>query len=118
MHSRNRRVDRWNRWRGLIASWSSSGLSQAEFCRRRSLRATQFSRWKRRLAAAVDPQSKGAGSRGSGVRLVPVALMGGRTAEAWDLAVILRNGREIRARGELDAAKLQRLVELLERPAC
>lgn len=34
-------------WRRLLAEWERSGLSQAEFCRRRGLKAVNLAWWKR-----------------------------------------------------------------------
>ena len=42
--------DRAAYWRRLLGEWERSGLSQAEFCRRRRLKAVTFAWWKRRLA--------------------------------------------------------------------
>jgi hypothetical protein len=37
-------------WRSLLDKWKVSGLSQAEFCRRESLKDWKFSFWKSKLA--------------------------------------------------------------------
>ena len=36
-------------WREMIADWHSSGLSQAEFCRRHGMKRDNLSNWVRRL---------------------------------------------------------------------
>jgi hypothetical protein len=36
-------------WQRLLAEWERSGLSQAEFCRRRGIKAVNLAWWKRRL---------------------------------------------------------------------
>ena len=41
--------DRAKYWQQLVAQWQKSGLSQAEFCRRRRIKAVSFGWWKRRL---------------------------------------------------------------------
>ena len=43
-------VERRRYWRGMIAEWRQSGLSQSAFCRRHKLRVQQFSKWKICLA--------------------------------------------------------------------
>jgi hypothetical protein len=43
--------DRAAYWRRLLAQWEHSGLSQAEFCRRRGIKAVNLAWWKRRLRA-------------------------------------------------------------------
>jgi hypothetical protein len=41
--------DRAAYWQRLLTNWERSGLSQAEFCRRRHVKAVTFAWWKRRL---------------------------------------------------------------------
>ena len=36
-------------WRGMLGEWEARGLSQAEFCRRRGLKAVNRAWWQRRL---------------------------------------------------------------------
>lgn len=56
-------TDRAKYWRRMLTAWEASGLTQAEFCRRRGLKAVTFAWWKRQLGG-----STGGGSRGRGVR--------------------------------------------------
>ena len=49
--------DRAKRWRSEVDAWERSGLSQAEFCRRRAIRLGAFGWWKRRLKG-VTPKGK------------------------------------------------------------
>jgi hypothetical protein len=44
-------LDRTTYWRRILAEWERSGLSQAEFCRRRGIKAVNLAWWKRRLRA-------------------------------------------------------------------
>ena len=44
--------DRARYWHRLVAAWEKSGLSQAEFCRRRGVEAGSFGWWKRKLKGA------------------------------------------------------------------
>ncbi len=44
--------DRAKYWRRLVAAWEKSGLTQAEFCRRRGIEAVNFGWWKRKLSMA------------------------------------------------------------------
>ncbi len=48
-------------WRRLLGEWAQSGLSQAEFCRRRGIKAVNLAWWKRRLRGTDDA---GGGRRG------------------------------------------------------
>lgn len=43
-------------WRRLVTAWEKSGLSQAEFCRRRDIKPVNFGWWKRGLTAATDQE--------------------------------------------------------------
>ncbi len=42
--------DRARYWQRLVTAWGKSGLSQAEFCRRREVKAVNFGWWKRKRA--------------------------------------------------------------------
>lgn len=42
-------TDRARYWRQLVNAWERSGLSQADFCRRRRLKPVTFGWWKRKL---------------------------------------------------------------------
>ncbi len=46
--------DRARYWVGLVAAWERSGLSQAEFCRRRGVNSGTFAWWRRRLREGAD----------------------------------------------------------------
>ncbi len=50
-------------WQRLVAAWEKSGLSQAEFCRRRKVKAVNFGWWKRKLESTSDPGTDRSGSR-------------------------------------------------------
>jgi hypothetical protein len=50
-------LDRAAYWRRLLAEWERSGLSQAEFCRRRGIKAVNLAWWKRRLKGTDDAGS-------------------------------------------------------------
>jgi hypothetical protein len=63
-------TDRARYWRQLVAQWQKSGLSQAEFCRRRRIKAVSFGWWKRKLQGLgknrrrrVDPSTGRARTR-------------------------------------------------------
>lgn len=58
--------DRTRYWSRLVAAWEKSGLSQAEFCRRRQVKAGSFGWWKRRLVGTVGRPRRG--NRGEGIR--------------------------------------------------
>jgi hypothetical protein len=49
---RQRKVEAWAKWRGLVAEQDLSGESVACFCRERGLKSGQFFGWKKRLREA------------------------------------------------------------------
>jgi hypothetical protein len=53
--------DRAKYWQRLVAAWEESGLSQAEFCRRRDVSAGSFAWWKRRLGGTAKQARKRVG---------------------------------------------------------
>ena len=120
-------TDRAKYWRRMVAAWESSGLTQAEFCRRRGLKAVTFAWWKRQLGG-----STGGGSRGRGARrpasvvqnkpsFVEVALPGtgatggsrasapGTACEAW-YQVALPCGTSIRLPADFDVNRASQLI--------
>lgn len=42
-------TDRAKYWQRMLTAWDRSGLTQAEFCRRRGLKAVTLAWWKRQL---------------------------------------------------------------------
>ena len=45
-------TDRAKYWQRMLTTWEASGLTQAEFCRRRGLKAVTFAWWKRQLVGS------------------------------------------------------------------
>ena len=127
-------TDRARHWRGLVDAWAGSGLSQAEFCRRRSVKAVTFGWWKRRLKGARRPtggfRGGGGGSKARGhaeivdrgrAQFVEVAMP--QTAPAGESTsaaapgcyeIALNCGRVIRLPHAFESAVVARLVTVLE----
>jgi hypothetical protein len=114
-------------WQRLLAEWARSGLSQAEFCRRRGLKAVNLAWWKRRLRA-TEGADGGHRERGAGraVRrgFVEVALPRGSasiaalrapssvpTSDGYEL--VLPGGVGLRLPDDFDAERVARLVRAL-----
>lgn len=57
--------DRARYWQQLMRAWEKSGLSQAEFCRRRRIKAVTFGWWKRKLLP-TEKKSRRRVHRGTG----------------------------------------------------
>jgi len=114
-------------WQTVLEACRRSGLSQAEFCRRRGIPPGTLSCWKHKLARAREH-----GPRPAAVvadpAFVPVRLtatpspsttrpVGG--LPAWgELEIVLVDGRQLRARGPVDPQWLGQVVRTLETLGC
>ena len=119
-------------WRALVEECGRSGLSQAEFCRRRGIAKGTLSFWKSVLARRVGPGAHPAkaGLAGSPSRpaFVPVQVVGPRPSGAPGdagppraadaLEIVLGGGRLVRVREGVDAQWLGQVVGTLETPEC
>ena len=119
-------TDRARHWRGLVDAWETSGLSQAEFCRRRGVKAVTFGWWKRRLKGARKPtgglRGSGDGSKAHGhadfveVALPQTAPAGESTSSAAPgcYEIALNGGRVIRLPHAFEPRVVVQLVTVLE----
>jgi hypothetical protein len=93
----------------LISEYETSGLSRVEFCQKRGLSLSTFSRYRSRSRTG----------QATGVNLVAVELRGThRTSarpEGSGLAVALAGGRRIEVARGFDGPTLVELLRLLER---
>jgi len=90
-------------WQDLLRRWRASGLSQAQFCRRRRIPVWKFVWWKRRLGVeGVAPDSP----------FVPVQVVA--PSSAGELELTLRGGRILRFGTDVEAAKLAEIAAALE----
>jgi hypothetical protein len=121
------RVKRRALWRERLEAWSASGLSQAEFCRRRGLKPVDFSWWKRTLWHGEKHYENAARS---GLRIedathhaqplnsplfIPVELT---SPSAPCVEIVLSNRRVIRSGLDCDVSALARLAAALESVPC
>jgi len=120
-------------WQALLTAWRRSGLSQAEFCRRRDLAPGTFGWWKHTLAREADASRRTARPAPARavvaptfvpVRVVPAPVPSpatpvgpSPTADAT-LEIVLARGRLVRVRGAVTAPWLAAVVAALEAPAC
>ena len=97
----------------MIAEWKRSGLSQAEFCRRRGIKIGAFGWWKRQLGkpAGDVPKRRGRPPKVSS-RFVEVRLTGTSSASTYE--VVLARGRLIRAPSQFDPQILSQLITAVE----
>jgi hypothetical protein len=114
-----------------VAACQRSGLSQAEFCRRRGIPPGTLAFWKYTLkhAAAVGPRpamtkrATPAGPAFLPVRVVsmpapPVPPPSGPLTEAGAIEIVLARDRVVRVRGRVDLTWLGQLVRALEAAPC
>jgi hypothetical protein len=106
-------TERAGYWSDLMAAWRRSGLSQAEFCRRRGVKIASFGWWKRQLQkpAGDGPRRRGRPPKASG-RFVEVRLTGGSSTSTYE--VVLSRGRSIRVPEQFDSQILSRLIAAVE----
>jgi len=105
------KIEREQRWRGHLAGWKSSGLSQAAYCRRERLTQNDFSWWKRELARREERLALSAPA------FVPVRMSALQT-QGYPFELALRGGRVLRFDADVDTGALSRVVRELERCAC
>ena len=106
-------TERARYWSDLVAAWSQSGLSQAEFCRRRGINGGSFAWWKRRLQGPAGdvPKRRGRPPKTSG-RFVEVRLTGPSPISTYE--VVLARGRSIQVPSQFDPQVLSRLISTVE----
>ena len=119
--------DRAAYWRQLLGAWEQSGLSQAEFCRRRGLKAVNLAWWKRRLKGTADADSgrrAGRPRRAGRQGFVEVGLRRGSSSAAALRAtsrvpvsdryeLVLPGGVGLRLPDDFDPERVARLVQAL-----
>jgi hypothetical protein len=110
-------------WSDLVSAWEQSGLSQAEFCRRRGINGGTFVWWKRQLqprsgpatehsATSDAPKRRGRPPKAGSARFVEVRLTGAATTSTYE--VMLARGRSIRVSSQFDPQILSRLIAAVE----
>lgn len=110
-------------WRGIIAKWGGSGLTQTEFCRQRRLSLPAFRWWKWKLAQLERQECQPAflpirivdmvGRDGSSSKSKPMDETSGNVFE-----VISQRGYRIRIPEGFDSEALIRLLRALEAASC
>jgi hypothetical protein len=88
-------------WSQLLAEWAGSGLSQAEFCRRRGVKLVTFAGWKRRLGVR-QPSGGHRASRGVG--------RGGFVELAWPRESTWPDGDQCALAGHGDAPRYELIL--------
>ncbi len=77
-------------WKGIVDSWSQSGLSHQAFCRREGIALSSFQRWRRKVSHSGTP--------GSFVEIKQTAAAAG-DAQGWQIEIDFPSGAVLRFRG-------------------
>ena len=107
---RRSRRNRAKYWERLVRAWEQSGLSQAEFCRRRKIKPVAFGWWKRKLKGAANKGGHHVGHGTAkprarrGADFVELALPDNRSAISPTTASRLTSSAVLRPRWTLPAA--------------
>ena len=103
-------------WQRLLGEWERSGLSQAEFCRRRGLRAVNLAWWKRRLRSSEGtPRAgrQGVTRKAGRAAFVELALPSQPAHGGFGYELVLPSGACLRLPGDFDPQRVARLVQAL-----
>ena len=105
-------------WRQVVADWERSGLSQAEFCRRRGIAAVTFAWWKRRLrqldeSGGASRRPARYGKRRGRADFVEVSLPGPAVFGGFAYELALPGGACLRVAGDFEPERVARLLQVL-----
>lgn len=101
--------DRVGYWQRMVASLEASGLSRAEYCRRRRLNYHTLTYWVKRLGRSDQGRTGGGAGLPSFVEVSWPGVVGSAAYE-----VLLGNGRAIRLGAGFESEALQRLIRTVE----
>ena len=94
------------KWADIIAAWSESGLTQADYCRREQIDIKRFYLWKSKLKSLhVQPSAAG--------EFLPIMS---QTCGSSDALRIRIGVAEIEYRHDTDPVLLLKVLELLGQP--
>jgi len=116
-------------WQALLAECGRSGLSQAEFCRRRRIVAGTFAFWKHLLAREAEAARSARDARATPPTFVPVQVIGrpstlarprpdAATAPRGEIEIVLDGRRRVRVRGPVDVSWLGHVLRTVETLGC
>jgi hypothetical protein len=120
--SRSRTVDL--RWNALLNDFRRSGLTQAEFCRRRQVSLHSFRKhlYQPRPSQPAPVPSDDRSSPSLDHHFLPVTILPdpilSMTASQPHLELILSNGRRIAVAPGFDPQTLRRLISVVEERPC
>jgi hypothetical protein len=120
----NQETPRRRYWRGLVAEWQCSGVTQTEFCRQRGVNQGTFNWWKRQLARrsrepAADRAAPPSNLPTRQVAFAPIRIQGHEDRVTnGALEIVLPGDRRLRLSGPVDRQQLIDVLAVLEAAAC
>jgi len=121
--------DRAKDWAQLLSACEKSGLTQAEFCRRRGVKAVTFAWWKRRLRGVAERGRQRSGrstaTRGRREAKFTEVMWPGRVfaggapiaarpeSPSGGYEIVFADGLLIRLPGDFDPEKVSQLLGLV-----
>ena len=109
-------------WKSLLNEFRRSGLTQAEFCRRRRISLHSFRKHLYQPRPSQPTSGDDHPSAGAGPHFVPVTILPDPTPSITDpsshLELILPNGRRIAVAPGFDPRTLRRLIAAVEGAPC
>lgn len=115
-----RRRARETKWRGHLAAWQRSGLSQAAYCRQQNLIQADFSWWKHELLRRDGRRGIARGKKGKAAcpQFVPLQVTAERMLGGWGggggCELELRNGYRLRIGSGVDPRWVAEMAAALE----
>jgi len=118
--SRSRTIDL--RWNALLNDFRRSGLTQAEFCRRRQISLHSFRKHLYQPLPSKPAPNDDRSSFGADHHFLPVTILPDPvppiTVSQPHLELILSNGRRIAVAPGFDPQTLRRLIAVVEERPC
>ena len=116
-------------WRRTVAEHARSGLSMAEFCRRRGLKPWTFRWWRRELSRRDHQAATDRGGRAPGPStdlvlrstFLPVQVVPDEPAsppETTSVEIVLPDGPTVRVTRGFDPSTLKAVLSVLEARRC
>jgi hypothetical protein len=110
------------RWKGLLNDFRRSGLTQAEFCRRRQISLHSFRKHLYQPQPSRTGSSEDRPATPADHHFLPVTILPDPTPAGTDssshLELILPNGRRIAVAAGFDPRTLRRFIAVVEGSSC
>jgi len=100
-------------WKNHMEQWSSSGLSQAEYCRQHDIKANRFTYWKCKFK-----QEKAS----SGIVPVPISALSsiasGRSVSSCGLRLCIDSRYDLFIHEDVSSSLLEKVITAVEKISC